>query len=54
MAIKEKLKYSLLLKIMINCTQMTPTTKIDRFKVELYVPDCVDFTLFISTDITHH
>ena len=39
MAIKEKL---------------TPATKSDRFEVELYVPDCADFTLFINTDITHH
>ena len=39
MAIKEKL---------------TPATKSDRFEVELYVPDCMDFTLFINTDITHH
>ena len=33
---------------------MTPATKSDRFQVELYVLDCADFTLFISTDITHH
>ena len=39
MAIKEKL---------------TPATKSDRFEVKLYVPDCVDFSLFISTNITHH
>ena len=39
MAIKEKL---------------TPATKSDRFLVELYVPDCTDFTLFKNTDITHH
>ena len=43
-----------LLFLMAIKEKLTPATKSDRFKVKLYVPDCVDFTLFVCTDIRHH
>ena len=41
-----------LLFLMAIKEKLTPATKSNIFKVKLYAPDCVDFILFISRDIT--